>query len=68
MSSWQTFELSILDFLARLHTPLLDKLMPWISFLGNSGWIWIVIAHRSRILPLGGQTHLNTTHCPHPSL
>lgn len=44
MSSWQTFELSILDFLARLHTPLLDKLMPWISFLGNSGWIWIVIA------------------------
>lgn len=44
MTDWQLVELTILDHIARLHSPLLDQLMPAISFLGNSGWIWIAIA------------------------
>lgn len=26
-----------------LHTPLLDRLMPLITMLGNGGWIWLAI-------------------------
>ena len=44
MTSWQTLEIQILDQIALLHNALLDQLMPAVSFLGNSGWIWIVIA------------------------
>lgn len=36
---------SILDFIAKyLQSPLLDKIMPFISKLGNMGMIWIIIS------------------------
>lgn len=35
------WEFSVLEALRELYTPLLDRLMIGISFLGNSGWIWI---------------------------
>jgi len=56
------FELGILDWLTtNVSHPLLDTVMPWISKLGNSGMIWIIIAvalllfkaHRKTALTLG---------------
>ena len=44
MTPWQTLELQILDQIALGHNAFLDQVMPAVSFLGNSGWIWIVIA------------------------
>jgi undecaprenyl-diphosphatase len=38
-------ELGMLDTIARhAHNVVLDAVVPWISMLGNSGWIWIVLA------------------------
>ena len=37
-------ELRFLDFLQTIHTPLLDKILAFITSLGNVGIIWIVLA------------------------
>ena len=44
-------ELRILDFLQTIHTPLLDKILAFITSLGNAGIIWIVLAVVLLILP-----------------
>jgi len=36
-------EFAILHGLQKLHTPVLDWLMVHISFLGNSGWLFILL-------------------------
>ena len=36
-------ELSILDWIQTLHTPILDKIMEFITRLGDAGIIWIVL-------------------------
>lgn len=44
-------ELRFLDFLQTIHTPLLDKILAFITGLGNAGIIWIVLAVVLLILP-----------------
>ena len=44
-------ELRFLDFLQTIHTPLLDKILAFITSLGNAGIIWIVLAVVFLILP-----------------
>ena len=38
-----SIELNILDWFQTLHTPFLDKLMVFITSLGNAGIIWMTI-------------------------
>ena len=41
----QQFDLPILRWIAEnLHTPFGDAVMPAITFLGDGGWIWILMA------------------------
>lgn len=44
-------ELRFLDFLQTIHIPLLDKILAFITSLGNAGIIWIVLAVVLLILP-----------------
>lgn len=44
-------ELRFLDFLQTIHTPLLDKILAFITSLGNAGIIWIMLAVVLLILP-----------------
>lgn len=44
-------ELRFLDFLQTIHTPLLDKILAFITSLGNAGIIWIALAVVLLILP-----------------
>ncbi len=44
-------ELRFLDFLQTIQTPLLDKILAFITSLGNAGIIWIVLAVVLLILP-----------------
>ena len=44
-------ELRFLDILQTIHTPLLDKILAFITSLGNAGIIWIVLAVVLLILP-----------------
>lgn len=44
-------ELRFQDFLQTIHTPLLDKILAFITSLGNAGIIWIVLAVVLLILP-----------------
>ncbi len=44
-------ELRFLDFLQTIHTPLLDRILAFITSLGNAGIIWIVLAVVLLILP-----------------
>ena len=44
-------ELNILDWFQTLHTPLLDKLMVFITSLGNAGIIWIVMTIVFLLIP-----------------
>lgn len=37
-------EFEILYMIQKLHTPLLDEIMKAITFLGESGWFWILTA------------------------
>ena len=37
------WEFTILDALQQIHTPLLDKILVFITSLGNAGWFWIVL-------------------------
>lgn len=39
----ESLEFSFLFWIQDLHTPLLDQVMVGLSFLGNAGWLWIVI-------------------------
>ena len=38
------WEFSFLYFLQELHNPVLDKIMVFITSLGNSGLLWIGLA------------------------
>lgn len=41
----RNFDLPILDWIAEhISCPFLDKVMPAITFLGDKGWIWILLA------------------------
>ena len=44
-------ELSILDWIQTLHTPFLDKIMVFITRLGDAGIIWIVLSIVLLLLP-----------------
>ena len=44
-------ELSILDWIKTLHTPFLDKIMVFITRLGDAGIIWIVLSIVLLLLP-----------------
>ena len=44
-------ELSILDWLLTLHTPFLDKIMVFITRLGDAGIIWIVLSIVLLLIP-----------------
>ncbi|MEF9939949.1 MAG: phosphatase PAP2 family protein [Clostridium sp.] len=39
----EQLEFSILYFFQELHTPLLDKIVPALTFLGNGGWFFILL-------------------------
>ena len=39
-----SIELKILDLIQILHTPFLDRLMCFVTKLGNAGAIWILAA------------------------
>ena len=44
-------ELSILDWFQTLHTPFLDKIMVFITRLGDAGIIWIVLSIVLLLIP-----------------
>ena len=44
-------ELSILDWIRTLHTPFLDKIMVFITRLGDAGIIWIVLSIVLLLIP-----------------
>ena len=37
-------EFELLYMIQKLHTPFLDEVMKGITFLGESGWFWILVA------------------------
>ena len=37
------WEFEILDFLQSIHSPILTKLMSFVTFLGDAGWFWIIL-------------------------
>lgn len=37
------WEFEILDFLQSIHSPILTKLMSFVTFLGEAGWFWIIL-------------------------
>lgn len=45
------FEFQILDFMQRLHIPILDTFMIFVSKLGDKGAVWIVLAVLLLIFP-----------------
>ncbi len=46
-----SFELEILNQLQKLHTPVLDKIMVFITNLGSAGIIWIILTLVCLIIP-----------------
>jgi undecaprenyl-diphosphatase len=45
MAALGQWELGILDWIGRnLQNSFFDGIMPWVSFLGNVGWFWILLA------------------------
>ena len=44
-------ELNILDWIQTLHTPFLDKIMVFITRLGDVGIIWIVLSIVLLLIP-----------------
>ena len=44
-------ELSILDWIQTLHTPFLDKIMVFITRLGDAGIIWILLSIVLLLIP-----------------
>lgn len=45
------WEISVLDWIQKLHTPLGDALMMFFSRLGNAGLIWIILAAVLLMIP-----------------
>ena len=45
------FEFAILDFIATLHTDLLDAILPVISSFGNAGIGWIILSAFLLLMP-----------------
>lgn len=45
------FEFAILDFIATLHTDLLDAILPVISSFGNAGIGWIILSAILLLMP-----------------
>lgn len=45
------WEISVLDWIQKLHTPLGDALMSFFSRLGDAGLIWIVLAAVLLLIP-----------------
>ena len=37
------WEFEILDFLQSIHSPVLNSLMSFVTFLGEAGWFWILL-------------------------
>lgn len=46
-----SIELSILDWFQTLHTPVLDKVMVFITKFGNAGILWIVLTVLFLLIP-----------------
>ena len=46
-----SFELEILNQIQKLHTPVLDKIMVFITNLGSAGIIWIILTLVCLIIP-----------------
>ena len=46
-----SFELEILNQLQKLHTPVVDKIMVFITNLGSAGIIWIILTVVCLIIP-----------------
>jgi undecaprenyl-diphosphatase len=45
MAALGQWELGILDWIGQaFQSNFLDRVMPWVSFLGNVGWFWIALA------------------------
>ena len=44
-------EIDILNYIQTLRTPIGDVLMPFISSLGNGGFVWIVLDIALIIIP-----------------
>jgi Membrane-associated phospholipid phosphatase len=45
MTGIQQTDDAMLNFIqGHMHTPFLDSLMPWVSFLGNGAMVWIAVA------------------------
>ena len=51
-------ELNILDWFQTLHTPVLDKVMVFITRLGDAGIIWIVLTIVFLMIPKMRKTNL----------
>lgn len=45
------WELNLLHWFQRIHNPVLDFIIPKITFLGDAGWFWIVVTLLLLILP-----------------
>ena len=45
------WELDLLHWFQSIHNPVLDFIVPKITFLGNAGWFWILIIFLLLILP-----------------
>lgn len=45
------WELDLLHWFQSIHNPVLDFIVPKITFLGNAGWFWIVVTLLLLILP-----------------
>ncbi len=45
MAALGQWELGILDWIGRtFQSDFLDRIMPWITFLGDHGWFWILLS------------------------
>lgn len=53
-----SFEWTVLNGLQALRTPFGDVFMPFISFFGNAGWLWIAAAVIMLCLPKTRKTGL----------
>jgi undecaprenyl-diphosphatase len=59
------WELDLLHWFQSIHNGFLDFIVPKITFLGNAGWFWIVVALLLLILPfnrkMGAQAAISLT-------
>ncbi len=44
-------DLAIVSWFAEHHTPFLDSIMPWVTHLGDGGFIWILLTLLLLIFP-----------------